>query len=252
MAERQATKYSTKQRSARAMHKTMSVILGGSSKVMGVASGASFVTGDIPGGLLLGAGAVAAEGAKQKAADKAKLAAAKAFAAEHFNPAAKPTTSSAPAAPVKPVVDGGLTKYAQRQASIRSANNIKANIAAGIALSSGLASGAALASGVGLLPAAALSLTSFASMGLETMYSKRARLAAAKSFAAVHFQKAARPQGRAYLNGGAESKAAKPTSAPVKSAGRRPAAAPQPSSNGMVTEYVRRDGTRVQGYRRSN
>lgn len=56
--------------------------------------------------------------------------------------------------------------------------------------------------------------------------------------------------GRAYLNDAAARKAASP---PVftKPTGQRPAAAPPVSSNGMVKDYTRKDGTRVMGYKRA-
>ncbi|MFN3625190.1 MAG: hypothetical protein ACK4TP_14140, partial [Hyphomicrobium sp.] len=57
------------------------------------------------------------------------------------------------------------------------------------------------------------------------------------------------PTGRAYLNAAAERKAQ--TNVVTMGAKRREAAAPQPSSNGWVQDYTRKDGTRVTGYKRA-
>ncbi len=157
-----------------------------------------------------------------------RLAAAKTFAAEHFARRARPSTSYAPVTDGAPGAPGAPGGALFNEVNRRAANPADKGVHLWDRVTNAMEMGQ-------IHPKAEQFYWPFQTAmrnSLQTRGEVR--------------------QGRAYLNDAAARKAAKPTAAPIKLNGQRPAASPPASSNGMVKEYSRRDGTRVQGYRRSN
>lgn len=158
----------------------------------------------------------------------AKLAAAKSFAAEHFARRARPSLSFGPGSGGVPGAPGAPGGPLFNEVNSRAANPADKGVQLWDRVTNAMEMGK-------MHPKAEDFYSPFQST-MASVLQKRGEIR----------------QGRAYLNDAAARKAQAPTTAPVQSRGQRAAAASQPSSNGMVKEYTRSDGTRVQGYRRSN
>jgi hypothetical protein len=177
MAKRPTTKYSSRMRTRATMHGVMSGVGAGAAVLGTIGAGVNFVIGDVPGGLIFTAGAAWGAQLAGEAADKRRLARAKAFMAERG--ALQRLQGIGPQTSIAPPVGVGSTPTAPGRAGF--ALNVRA--AAG-----------------------------------------------------------------AYLNQAAAQRASQTK---VLTAPRVASAAAPSSGNGMVSEYTRRDGTRVTGYRRA-